>query len=150
MNQTEQYQLNQWEKTDRIQMEDFNADNLKTEQALAEMAEGQAALAQALAGCGNCQLYYGSYVGKGSGATAMSFDKKPLMVTIMGNNIWITAVQGASVAIGKNAGDLYAGYNTATWSGNSLSLTNSDNDLESQCNKKNTTYYVVALMDAST
>ena len=35
MKQTSNFQLNQWEKTDRIQMEDFNADNLKTDAALA-------------------------------------------------------------------------------------------------------------------
>lgn len=35
MKQTEQYELNQWELTDRIRMEDFNADNLKIATALA-------------------------------------------------------------------------------------------------------------------
>ena len=38
MAETGNYQLNQWEKTDRIQMEDFNADNVKTDQALAQKA----------------------------------------------------------------------------------------------------------------
>lgn len=38
MNKTEKYQLNQWEKTDRIQMEDFNHDNAKIEAALTEQA----------------------------------------------------------------------------------------------------------------
>lgn len=36
MQQTEHYGLNQWELTDRIQMADFNADNLKIAAALAE------------------------------------------------------------------------------------------------------------------
>ena len=35
MQQTEQYQLNQWELADRVLMEDFNADNAKLETALA-------------------------------------------------------------------------------------------------------------------
>lgn len=35
MQQTEQFKLNQWQKDDRILMEDFNADNLKIENALA-------------------------------------------------------------------------------------------------------------------
>lgn len=35
MKQTEQYGLNQWELSDRIRMEDFNADNLKIAEALA-------------------------------------------------------------------------------------------------------------------
>lgn len=38
MQQTEHYKLNQWERTDRIQMEDFNHDNAKIDAALAEQA----------------------------------------------------------------------------------------------------------------
>ena len=34
MKQTSNYQLNQWEKTDRILMEDFNGDNAKVDAAL--------------------------------------------------------------------------------------------------------------------
>ena len=34
MNQTPNYQLNQWDKSDRIMMEDFNADNAKLDAAL--------------------------------------------------------------------------------------------------------------------
>ena len=145
MNRTEQFQLNQWDKSDRIMMEDFNADNAKIEQALAEVAEQATMVSK----CGNCQIYYGSYVGKGSGTTTLTFPKKPLMVTIMGNNIWVTAVQGAPVAIAKNAGEVYGGNNSATWSGNSLSLANKLNDMDGQCNASGKTYYVVALMDAS-
>ena len=39
MNKTEKYQLNQWEKTDRIMMEDFNEDNAKLEAALADLED---------------------------------------------------------------------------------------------------------------
>lgn len=39
LNTTEHYQLNQWEGSDRIMREDFNADNRKTEEALTELAE---------------------------------------------------------------------------------------------------------------
>ena len=144
MEQTTKYQLNQRAGEDRILREDFNADNAKTEQALAAVAE-QAAL---ISKRGNCEVYYGSYVGTGSGATKLNFEKKPLLVTIMGYNIWITAVQGAPVAIAKNAGTTSYGNNTATWSGNSVSLANTDNNMYGQCNEKTETYYVVALMDA--
>lgn len=37
MRKTEHYQLNQWEKTDRILMEDFNGDNAKLDAALAAL-----------------------------------------------------------------------------------------------------------------
>ena len=39
LNTTEHYQLNQWEGSDRIMREDFNADNRKTEEALTELAD---------------------------------------------------------------------------------------------------------------
>ena len=39
LNTTEHYQLNQWDGSDRIMREDFNADNRKTEEALTELAE---------------------------------------------------------------------------------------------------------------
>ena len=39
LNTTEHYQLNQWDGSDHIMREDFNADNRKTEEALTELAE---------------------------------------------------------------------------------------------------------------
>ena len=48
MEQTSNYQLNQWDKTDRIQMEDFNADNAKIDAALAAEAEAREAADTAL------------------------------------------------------------------------------------------------------
>ena len=39
MNKTENYQLNQWEKTDRIMMEDFNGDNAKIDAALKALSD---------------------------------------------------------------------------------------------------------------
>ena len=43
MKQTSNYQLNQWEMTDRIRMEDFNGDNEKVDAALKGQAEALAA-----------------------------------------------------------------------------------------------------------
>lgn len=39
MQKTTNYELNQWDKTDRIRMEDFNADNAKINAALGRKAE---------------------------------------------------------------------------------------------------------------
>ena len=39
MNHTENYQLNQWAKSDRVLMEDFNSDNRKIDAALKEASE---------------------------------------------------------------------------------------------------------------
>lgn len=43
MNKTDNYQLSQWEKTDRIMMEDFNRDNANIEAALAAEQAARAA-----------------------------------------------------------------------------------------------------------
>lgn len=39
MRETSNYKLSQWDKTDRIEMEDFNGDNAKVDAALRSMAE---------------------------------------------------------------------------------------------------------------
>lgn len=44
MNYTENYQLNQWEKSDRVLMEDFNADNAKLDTALVVVQQQMEAL----------------------------------------------------------------------------------------------------------
>ena len=43
-NHTPNYQLSQWERDDRILMEDFNADNAKIDAAIKAEAEVRAAL----------------------------------------------------------------------------------------------------------
>lgn len=50
MTKTEQYQLNQWEKSDRVLMEDFNSDNRKIDAALGE----------------KCSVVFGTYKGNGA------------------------------------------------------------------------------------
>ncbi len=49
MTQTQNYKLNQWESSDRLLMEDFNADNAKVDAALASVAAAAAAKADASA-----------------------------------------------------------------------------------------------------
>ena len=48
MNKTANFQLNQWEKTDRIMMEDFNRDNAAIDTALKGNADAVAAETAAL------------------------------------------------------------------------------------------------------
>ena len=49
MNYTQHYQLCLWDEDDRILMSDFNADNAKTDAAMA--------------GFGNCKIVTGTYIG---------------------------------------------------------------------------------------
>ena len=77
MMKTENYNLNQWEPTDHIRREDFNADNTAIDAALG-------ALSTAAAGFGNCHIAAGSYNGTGtygsSSPTRLSFGFKPQLV----------------------------------------------------------------------
>ena len=66
MKKTANYGLNQWEKTDRIQMEDFNADNAKIEAAiLAAITAATAANDAATAAQNTAHVATGSYTGNG-------------------------------------------------------------------------------------
>ena len=81
-NHTPHYNLSQWERDDRILMDDFNADNAKIDAALA-------AHAAALAGKGNCRVETSGYIGQTSqdrlGLThTLTFPKRPALVLIFG------------------------------------------------------------------
>ena len=52
-NQTPNYQLNQWERSDKVQMEDFNADNAKIDAALVALADARKTIQTALNKKGN-------------------------------------------------------------------------------------------------
>ena len=93
MNKTTNFQLTQWEKTDRIMMEDFNRDNAAIDAALKGNADavaaetaareaGISALQTALTSCGNCKIVTGSYTGNGNAGAkktiTLNFPGKPL------------------------------------------------------------------------
>lgn len=86
MNKTANFQLTQWEKTDRILMEEFNSDNEKIDTALKSSADGVAALQTALASCGNCKIVYGTYTGTDKygdkNPNTLTFAHKPVFVDI--------------------------------------------------------------------
>lgn len=168
-NQTTNYQLNQWESTDQVLRTDFNADNAKLDVALADLAEGLeaettartaavaaeqaerssavAALNTAVSKCGNCQIYYTSYIGNGQHgeehALTLTFPAPPLAVLIVapgdGMDVWM--IRGASranpFAIGSEA-------MFVTWSGNSVSWYGGA--AYSHLNIQNYTYRAIALI----
>ena len=147
MKQTEHYQLNLWDGSDRILRTDFNADNAKLDTALAEQAAAIAKQAEKLAKCGNCQFYYTSYVGTGTygeeSPCSRTFPHKPMMVTLveMGKGAILQAVYGCDHAyyLGPSSISLWV-----SWSGNTMRWY--DYAPESQMNRENTTYLVLALL----
>ena len=80
MTKTTNYQLNQWDATDRVLRTDFNSDNQKIEEAL-EALQGEK---------GNCDIASGSYTGTGAyGATAantLTFSFQPKLLCLAEKN----------------------------------------------------------------
>ena len=88
-NHTTNYQLSQWEHTDRVLMDDFNADNTKIDGALGSHEGRVAALEQQVPLLGNCRVKIYQYTGDGRYAqekTVIPFDEKPLFIIVAGDD----------------------------------------------------------------
>ena len=114
MTKTTNYQLNQWAKSDRVMMDDFNADNLKVDSALAALGEAIAAAPK---------IAVGSYTGSGScGASSprtLTFAFQPKLVIVVENS-WDYLKAGTALISGQS---LSAGIGGGTSSGACLGLT---------------------------
>lgn len=147
MNNTEHYQLNQWEGSDRILRTDFNADNAKIDAAIG-------ACAAKLAGCGNCRIETFSYTGDGTygeeNPTIIPFSGKPTLYVIMG---YQTLVVG-SYETDYPPALLYDSFDSSTyitsldttWDGNQMQIIK--DTAYKQLNSNNQTYQVVSLYAA--
>lgn len=78
MNKTANFQLTQWEKTDRIMMEDFNRDNAAIDAALKANADAVAAVQGAVP-----KIVFGTYIGDGADSRTipLGFTPKAVLVT---------------------------------------------------------------------
>lgn len=141
-NFTENYQLSQWAKSDQVQMEDFNADNAKIDEALASHAA-------ALAGKGNCQIYTTSYVGSGgvgpANARSLTFPNQPKFVAIGGGEGFLLMFPRGPIGYSVTTSSVLTV--TVSWDENSVSWYGGSADWV-MMNDFGTTYRVVALVDA--
>lgn len=144
MKQTAKFKLSQWDAADRILMQDFNADNLKIETALA-------AHAAALTARGNCRMETQTYTGTGecgsNHPTRINFSARPDFFVIFGGRSIAMGVGGEKyiTSLSYTSGQSYSfGGSTyaVTWSGNQMSL--QTGYMEDQLNATKTSYYVVA------
>ena len=149
MQQTEHYQLSLWNQDDRILMETFNGNNEKLDAALHEttqqLTESTAQLSAAVAKCGNCQVQFQTYTGKGSGSNSFTFAHKPLLV-VFGDDAFFFAVQGQRYATSR-AGGTGSDLASVSWSGNRVAWTAST--AMYQCNTSGKTYSMVVLLDVT-
>ena len=154
-NHTPNYNLSQWERDDRVLMEDFNADNAKIDAALKGKADQSAlnALSQTVNGHtstlnrkGNCKVYFSTSTGTGGyGSTSPcthTFPGRPLFVMIGAGDRVISAFQGVSTTVSHRGMETVSV--ALTWSGNSLSW--AANNEMSQLNHKGTAYNIMALI----
>lgn len=152
MNKTANFQLTQWEKTDRILMEEFNSDNEKIDTALKSGADGVAALQTALASCGNCKIVYGTYIGNGKSGSAnpnkLTFDGKPVLVIVQAQSnttdfdFHLRMIRGCDWAVGDR--NNYSYTNSVAWGENYVSWYN--NKAETQFNLQGSVYSYIALI----
>lgn len=150
MNKTANFQLTQWEKTDRIMMEDFNRDNAAIDAALKANADGVAALQTALASCGNCKVVAKTYVGTGQNGqdhpNTLTFDSQPLFVIIgtyeTRNLYLLSGCTSANLTFSSSEVGI-----SVSWNGNQVSWYASQNAAV-QFNVNNVTYHVVAFLAA--
>ena len=149
MTKTANYNLNQWESTDPIRREDFNADNAAIDAALAGKAEQSvvAALQSAVSGKGNCCIATGSYVGTGTykkaNPTTLSFDFCPVLIVIASELDYVVMVRDMAQCQHQTTADSSAAL-VLTWSGSGVSWYNGSSDYY-QLNVKDATYQYVAI-----
>lgn len=129
MKKTAQFGLNQWEMSDRIQMQDFNRDNAAIEAAL---------------GTRNCRFYTASYTGDGEATKSWTFPAKPVLVVIIGQVITVL-IRDFSIGItqfGSSTHQLQA-----TWEENSVTWVNTNNSGIISANGK-ANYGIFAILEA--
>ena len=151
MERTPNFQLPNWQKTDRIRMEDFSDMTARLDAALTEertvRRQTDDTLTAAVAARGNCQIYAATYVGTGQFGpehpNKLTFPHKPVLVLInYAPGLSLLMFQGNPQAMLLTSNTTH--WNYLTWSGNSLSWY--AGAVSGQMNSKDTTYYVVALL----
>ena len=157
-NQTTNYQLSQWVKSDQVRMEDFNADNAKIDAVLSGLAgaaaghsESLTAHAGAIAKLGNCAVKIVTYGGSDSMTVTLSCPHPPVAAYVRyhGGGASYLFVKGLPVSY------LAGGSGTAavpTWGANSISWKprdTSSSDAESMLNRSGLQYTAIILMNAS-
>ncbi len=151
MKQTPNYNPTQWEREDRIQMEDFNEDNAAVDAALKAQQDDIVALSAAVALTGNCKIVYGTYTGTGKygreNPNKLTFDGNPLFVIIKGSigsapTLGIQTMRGWYTAYTGSADPSTVCH--LTWGEHSLPWYNSQSSSD-QFNTSDSVYPYIAL-----
>ena len=112
---------------------------------ISQRQEADSSLQTALTLKGNCQIYYGTYIGDRKSSRTLTFERRPLLVLIQGGNLICRAIQGNQYMMCRTNGQ---GGTTcpAIWTENSLKFDGASDDYAP--NSQGGTYYLVTLMAA--
>ena len=152
MTKTTNYQLPKWEKTDRVQMKDFNDMTATLDTALKANADTAAAASAAVVLCGNCKIETSTYTGNGkygsANPTTLTFPKKPTAVILFGYQTLLLITDkfsaGKSAVLGYYGN--YANWDDncyPTWTGSTLKIVSGSKALN-QANEQGVVYQVIA------
>lgn len=156
MQHTTNYNLSQYDATDRVTRDAFNADNLAIDAALksvsnaagAAQSTANSALAAAAAGC---RVVVGTYTGTGTYGRAnpntLTFDSAPLAVFISGKTT-LCLLNGVTSVPSIMSGNGAVSYAGVSWSGSSVSWW-SETSTSYQANLSGSTYCYLALFAAN-
>ena len=151
MTKTTNYQLPKWEKTDRVQMKDFNDMTATLDAALKANADTAAAASAAVALCGNCKIETSTYTGTGTygsaNPTTLTFPKKPTAVIVFGEYslLFITDKNTSTANVLCWLSDRTSWSRAKiSWTGNKLKIYSENSYPAVQANMQNTVYQVIA------
>lgn len=129
-NHTVNYQLSQWEATDPVLREDFNADNRKIEKALRER---------------NILAIDHIYEGDGEDGVGLNPYRRNLMVFLVGDSHSLLMVRPATTAVCYSATGEAALVNV-TWSEMGVTWTSANSDPAMICNKSGAKYACIQVL----
>ena len=132
---TGSFSLNQWQPTDPVLMADFNADNLKIENALA-------ALSRSINVAGNVRVERSSYTGSGGSSVSLTFSSRPLLVLVMDfHTFLIPGLTDNGAILGSSQLPL----NQFQWEGSTVRWSTAGDHPERWNNQKGREYQYLAL-----
>ena len=148
-NYTSYYQLNQWEPTDQVLHTDFNDDNQKIAAALhtlnTTVQQHTSQLSQQgtqISQKGDCTFYTTTYEGTGEDTRTLTFPQKPLLLFIFDQATGLAFILAEGVqSTAANGYPL-----KASWSGTTLTMTNTNTGVIPGFNYEFASYVVLALL----
>ena len=132
MNKTQNYQLSQWEKSDKVLMEDFNEDNRKIEKALSDR---------------NCCVINFTHTGRGRTKVGFTPYRRAMMSFLVGDGYSLMMVRPADKAVCYSATG-QAALIDVEWTDLGLVWSTTSGDPAFVCDKANTEYACLQILSA--